>query len=73
MTDMQLILSLGAPMYAGMAWIIKMMFTMKKEISLHQIETNKGFEEIRKDLRGLDSRLSHLEGYLIGRGQKIGE
>jgi hypothetical protein len=57
---------------AGFGWMIVQQFSLKSEIS--DIKTD-GLEtkvEILKEIRGLDARISHMEGYLIGIGQKTG-
>lgn len=60
-----IILSIGIPMLAGYGWILTKMFKIQKELSLMHIE-------ILKEIRGLDSRIAHIEGYLIGYNQKTG-
>jgi hypothetical protein len=49
----------------GFGWMIIQLFKMKAEVASLKIE-------MLKEIRGLDARLSHLEGYLIGSGQKTG-
>lgn len=50
---------------AGFGWLIIKLFKMQKEISSMHIE-------LLKEIRGLDSRIAHIEGYLIGSAQKTG-
>jgi len=52
-------------MATGFGWIIARMLKMQKEMSAMHIE-------LLKEIRGLDSRIAHIEGYLIGAGQKTG-
>jgi hypothetical protein len=67
-----IILSILIPIISGLGWIVIQLFKMQKEISNIKIESINIKVEILKEIRGLDSRLSHLEGYLIGWGQKTG-
>jgi hypothetical protein len=67
-----IILSIGVPMLAGFGWIIIQLFKMQKDISGTKIEIANTKVEIIKEIRGLDSRISHIEGYLIGYNQKTG-
>lgn len=60
-----IILSIGIPMLAGLGWILTKMFKIQKELSLTHFE-------ILKEIRFLDSRIAHIEGYLIGYNQKTG-
>ena len=60
-----IILSILIPTLSGLGWMIIRVFKMTKEISEMKIE-------ILKEIRTLDSRISHIEGYLIGAAQKTG-
>jgi len=68
MTNIQMaaiILTILVPMLSGFGWIVIRLFKMQKEVSSMHIE-------LLKEIRGLDSRIAHIEGYLIGMGQKTG-
>lgn len=57
---------------AGFGWIIIKLFKMQKEISTMKSEMLNMKVEILQEIRGLDSRIAHIEGYLIGSAQKTG-
>ena len=68
MTNDQLltiILSIGIPMLAGFGWIIIKLFSFQSDVQ-------KEFKSMGQDIRTLDSRISHIEGYLMGRDFKTG-
>ena len=67
-----IILSILIPTLSGLGWVIVKIFGMKKEISGIRCEMLEMKIELLKEIRVLDSRLSHLEGYLIGSAQKTG-
>lgn len=72
MTNDQLltmILSIGLPMLAGFGFMIFKMFSMQKDLS----EDIKNVEiKLTQEIRSLDRRISHIEGYLMGRDAKTG-
>lgn len=68
MTNDQLltiILSIGLPMLAGFGFMIFKMFSFQKDVS-------REMKDLSNDIRSLDRRLSHIEGYLMGRDTKTG-
>lgn len=81
-----IILSIGVPMLAGFGWIVMQLFKMQKDIAGTKIEIASfkteivGVKndmlnmkiEILNEVRILDSRIAHIEGYLIGFNQKTG-
>jgi hypothetical protein len=72
MTNGQLltiILSLGIPMLTGFGWMIRIIFQSQKEMTL---EMSSMRSELLKEIRVLDARISHIEGYLIGSTQRTG-
>lgn len=66
-------------MAAGFGWMIMQLFKMQKEISIIKLDVS-GLRneminmkvEILQEIRGLDSRIAHIESYLIGSAQKTG-
>jgi hypothetical protein len=57
---------------AGFGWLIIKLFKMQKEISVMTSEILEMKIELLGEIRGLDSRIAHIEGYLIGSAQKTG-
>jgi len=57
---------------AGFGWLIYQSFKMKSEISKIKPEILEMKIELLGEIRGLDSRIAHIEGYLIGSAQKTG-
>ncbi len=64
-----IILSIGIPMLAGFGWIISLIISIQKDLQ-KDIRTLEG--RLSDDIRKLDTRLSHIEGYLMGRDQRTG-
>lgn len=60
-----IILSIGIPMLIGFGWIIVKLLSIQKEVGDAK-------NEIQKDIRCLDVRIAHMEGYLIGKQSKTG-
>lgn len=52
--------------------VIGTVFSITKILGKKFEKIEENFKEIRLDIRQLDNRLSHLEGYLIGTSQKTG-
>lgn len=75
MTNFQLLTIIGSiliPMLSGFGWIIIRFFKMETRFSKMEKDSNNRHIELLKEIRVLDSRLSHLEGYLIGINQRTG-
>jgi hypothetical protein len=57
---------------AGFGWLIYQSFKMQKEISDIKVKIADTKIDLIEEIRGLDSRIAHIEGYLIGSAQKTG-
>ncbi len=57
---------------AGFGWLIYQSFKMQKQIAETNVQIGNVKVELLNEIRGLDSRISHIEGYLIGYNQKTG-
>jgi hypothetical protein len=67
-----IILSILVPV-CGFGWLIIRMFKVHKKISDMKEEISDMKDEILGEVRGLNPRISHIEGFLIGFGQKTGK